>query len=159
MRNLICKIGLMTILICSAFSMLSAQVNYVNYNSGLDPVLEKRVNLMSLVMEGYGYKLSDYTLINLKEGENFEGATTCYGGYEYEVYAISASGVKDVDLYIYESDRRLVTYTLENKDIGVTALNYRMNSTDDMIIKVKNYDSSTSYKDYQIALVVYYKAR
>lgn len=160
MKSLICKITFIVLVIFCSSNLLSAQAKYVSYeNTTLDATLKYRVSLMNLALEADGYQLTDYTLTTLKKGETFEGATTCYQGEDYIIYAIGGKGIKDLDLYAYESDGKLITYTVDNTDIGITSVKYRMYGRDDITLKVKNYGSNSNYKEYQVALLVYYKPR
>ena len=160
MKNLTIKLMLFFLLMSGGTIDLSGQYRYTNQNnyySGVDPTIVKRAEAAVLLLEGAGYTISNYDATYLAKGEEYVGTKTCYSGNEYIVMAFSGAGVRDLDLYVYDSVGNEISKSTGAADKGVSTLSYVQYRSATMYFKVKNYHSRSSTKSYPIIIVVAYK--
>ena len=151
MKNSIIQFALISMFFLAQLTTAFGQTTLASYPSnsedaGLDNTLAYRAKLMALALEVEGYTLVAADLTTLAEGEKFNGYRTCYAANDYTVVAVTEAGVKDLDLYIYDSGGRLVDKNLTTSDEGVTMIDFSMLRTDEIRIMAKNYKSRSKYK-------------
>ena len=106
-------------------------------------------------MNNEGYSLSTTKYVYLSEGESYYISKTMYSGNDYIIIAFSDdSDVKDLDISLYDEYGDLVDSSTSSENVEM--LTAHAWGTTNTKIKVKNYDSYSSYSTYKIKVMIFY---
>ena len=119
--------------------------------------LESKVYATKYLLEAAGYTIVDADWDYLSQGESYVGERRLYGNNEYIVAAVTEDGVKDVDLYLYNSRGTRLTKDTHINDDGVAMVSYSPYYSQAHYIKASNYYSRSRYKEYGMVIIVAYK--
>ncbi len=107
-------------------------------------------------MKNQGWNHADTYYAYLSEGEQTYKWRTFYEDSKYAILAFSTeSGVKDLDIYLYDNDGTLLAEGTSSDDWE--SITYNPYSTRRMKMVVKNYDSYSSSREYKVYYMVFYK--
>lgn len=103
-----------------------------------------------------GFSISTEQYANLSEGETARYFKNFYSGTDYAIIAYSEeSGVQDIDVYLYDDDGSLIVKDTDTKDIAI--ITYSPYVTRQMKVVIKNYNSTSSYHEYDCKFIIAYK--
>ena len=140
-----------TLLFSFSFMALSAQVTNTSYNySNFDSEVKTAIQNL----ESVGYNIVDYDITTLSKNQQFTWDLSCFGGREYAVFGYTEVGVIDLGVYIYDSNGNFVTANPPSENNGITATKFNSYSKTKAQIVVKNEKSQSSYKKYNVAIII-----
>lgn len=114
-----------------------------------------RAELKAFLREA-GYTISNEKYAMLSEGEIANYYRNFYSSTKYAIVAYTEeSGVKDVDLYLYDDDGSLLVKDTTTKRFAI--VEYNPYVTRKMKVVFKNYNSRSSYKEYKCHLIVAFR--
>jgi len=146
MKNLIIQVSTLFFILCTFTTICSAQI---------DNVLSQRVVLTSAALESRGYTIVDSDADYIQEGRGDIYKYTLYSNSDYVIIAVGGSGIRDLDLYLYDSDGNLATKDTDCQDDGLAMIDYSTSRySENTYIKVKNHDSKRKRKQYQMAIII-----
>ncbi len=103
-----------------------------------------------------GYSISTEQYAYLSKGGKAGHTKKFYDGTDYAIIAYSEeSGVKDIDIYLYDEDGSLLVKDTDSKKIAIVT--YSPYTTREMRAVIKNYDCSSSTKKYDCKFIIAYK--
>jgi hypothetical protein len=143
-----------TLLISFGFNNLSAQVSNTSYNYSTSNDFSTQVQTVIQNLESLGYNIVDYDITNLSKNQKFTWDLSCFGGREYAVFGYTEVGVIDLGVYIYDNKGNFVTANPPSENNGITATKFNAYSQTKAQIVVKNEKSQSSYKKYNVAVIV-----
>ncbi len=106
----------------------------------------------------YKYTIQDTVSFELKAGEVHEKLLKLEKGVEYFIVAFSDdTDIKDMDLYIYNTKKRVIAKDVEYGPMGV--ITYKPYVTKELKIQVKNFESADAEKAYSGSLYIFSKSK
>ena len=126
----------------------NASYNYIS--------LEDKVDNMLTLLSLAGYEVDAYDVAELSEGDSYFGTTTFYGDSEYIVIAISEYGVEDLDISISNTNGTIAE-DMDAGDEGTAIVEFFNRYDRRLDIEVENYESSSTYRNYDFVVIVAYK--
>ena len=162
MKNLIIQFASLAFVFTLSFNTATAQFNRVSNTSKTykKASFEEQFNALVDAMPHTAYTLVDSDIVKVKEGNTFTWDLTCYGNREYVVFAYTEEGFKDLGLYVYGPDGKMVTYGADSKAVGsqeLTMAVFQANYYSKGRIVAKNIDSKRSRKKYKVGIIVAYR--
>lgn len=113
-------------------------------------------NEIKATIRNDGLSISKEIDIYLSEGETYSFRKTFYEDNSYLIVAFSDEyGVDDIDIFLYDEDGTLLEKDTSTDDIAV--VDYSPWVSREMRVVVKNYDSSSTSKNYKCKLIIAYQ--
>ena len=132
----------------------NAQARFAsNTNSGMSEAFETKLALTLLALEASGYEVEAHKVLELREGQTYTGFYSADAYDDHTIIAVSEEGVMDLDIEILRNGRQMAKDT-EADEGGAAIVNYTAFSNQRLEIKVKNYDSVSSYRNYPVVLLI-----
>ena len=145
-----------TLILSLSFNALSAQVSNTSYNYSNNSNFNSEVLTIIQDLESLGYTIIEYDITKLSKNQKFNWNLTCYQGREYTVFGYTEAGVKDLGLYIYDSNGNFVTANPSSENNGITATKFNAYANTKAQIIAKNEKSQSFNKKYNVAIIVSY---
>lgn len=89
------------------------------------------------LLEGQGYTVSHGLVDRLEQGEVYEEYRTLYANNDYKIVGLGGPGVKDFDMYVYDSDGDIVEKDADTTNVPI--ISFHVSETGRYRIKSKVY--------------------
>jgi hypothetical protein len=99
--------------------------------------LMSNLNVQVSLLEGQDYTIVHALVDRLEEGQSYEEERTLYAGNDYKIIGLGGPGVKDFDMYVYNSDDDVVDKDLDTTNVPI--LTFHISETGQYKIKSKLY--------------------